>query len=390
MIRAFFARSVAFLKPFYQAVALNFGGRSPEVFIFVHIPQDLDMLLPLVMRLHKSTRYRVRVTVSSGTYEQSPRIGKSLIAAGIQPEILHRKAVMAGLQPQFGGAEAVITASESTADAHRMAYALTQKANREGIFTYTMQHGFENIGLTYSDEEYPIESILFGSQTLFTWVPVAELLNETPIETREKCTAVGCPKFVDAPGLSVQVPGKKADDRLVVVFENLHWARYSDRYRQRFLQDLEATVAACPDVIFLVKPHHAGMWLTKRYKGHLPDADNVIIADPKSLEWEAFTAPALIEVADMIITTPSTVAIDAGRAGCPVAVVAYDMDLPNYEPLPLLRSEEDWRSLCAKADRNSPKLTYLTQTFAETRLIPGDAVQRIVDRIAQDISAPSP
>ena len=332
------------------------------------------MLLPIATEITPD----VAVAVSDKAWNQSPRIGTLLKAAGIEPQIVSHKAAVAGLQPPLNHICAVVTASESTANAHKGAYTLTQRANQQGIPTYTMQHGYENVGITYFDDEYPVGRIMFASQTVFTWVPLDNIPPETPAETRQKCVAVGCPKFIDAPGLKASVPGKDPDAPLVAVFENLHWERYGDRYRQQFLSDLEASANAHPDVTFLVKPHHTGLWLTKRYQGKLPAASNLIIADPKDPQWEVFTAPALIDIADAVITTPSTVAIDAVRAQKHVAIVAYDMHLPAYEPLPLLRSQADWRSLILNLNETSA-----SQKFAQTRLVPGDAANKIVRCITQ-------
>lgn len=363
-------------------------GHQPKVLLFINLQQDLDMLLPLAVQLQQS-EFSLAIAVTDKVWERSPRIDKLLAANGIQPVVLSHKAVVAGLQPRLNGIRAVVTASESTANAHKGPHTLVKRANQKGIATYTMQHGYENVGLTYFDAEYPVGKIMFASQTFFTWGPVEKLPDETPEQTRKKCVAVGCPKFVDAPGLTVKIPGIKAEKRLAVVFENLHWSRYSDDYRQHFLQNLEQTALQRPDITFLVKPHHTGLWLTQRYQGKVPVADNLIVADPKAPKWEAFTAPALIEVADVVITTPSTVAIDAVRAACPVAVVAGDMALPNFEPLPLLRCGEDWRSLCtqvANSDNNErDRLIALTQKFSQTQLVPGNAVQKIIDKIALDL-----
>jgi hypothetical protein len=368
----------------------RFIGQGAKILLFINLPQDLDMLLPLAVRLQKSADYKIEVAVSDKAWNQSPRIGNLLLAAGIQPSVLNHKAVVAGLQPRLKGIRALITASESTANAHKGPYTLTQRANRLGIATYTMQHGFENVGLTYFDAEYPVGAILFASQTFFTWIPVDQLPAETPEQTRQKCVAVGCPKFVDAPYLAtgrapLKIPGHHAENRLVVVFENLHWSRYSDDYRQRFLKDLAQTALACPEVTFLIKPHHTGLWLTQRYQGEVPAAPNLVMADPKAPAWEAFTAPALIEMADAVITTPSTVAIDAVRARCPVAVVAYDLHLPNFEPLPLLHNGADWKQLCTEAHRHHPALLKPLEAFAQERLVPGDAVQKMVNRLALDL-----
>jgi hypothetical protein len=369
--------------------------RTPKILLFVSMPQDLDMLLPLAIRLHNSVDYQVEIAVIDKAWKQSPRIGNLLSTAGIESYVVSHRAVVAESQPRLTDIRAVVTASESTVNAHKLAYSLTQKANRLGILTYTLQHGFENIGLNYFDQEYPVGDVLFASQTVFTWIEVDQLPVETPAETKQKCIAVGCPKFIQAPDAhlgrnghktQLKIPGHTAHKRLVVVFENLHWSRYSDNYRQRFLQDLDQTALACPDITFLVKPHHTGLWLTHRYQGELPVASNLVIADPKASKWEAFTAPALIEMADAVITTPSTVAIDAVRAGCLVAVVAYDLDLSNFEPLPMLRNAADWEQLCIQAHRPNDAAVKLLEAFAQDRLVPGDAVQKIVDRLTQDLN----
>ncbi len=373
------------LNRFLRGIALS--GKS-KILLFVNLPQDLDMLLPLAERLKQVADHRLEVAVSDKSWQQSPRIGNLLKAAGIQPKILSHKAVVTGLQPSLRGVKALVTASESTANAHKGPYRLTQRANQAGIPTYTMQHGFDNVGLTYFDAEYPVGNIMFASQTFFTWGKVSELPLETPAATRAKCVAVGCPKFIDAPFVNVnasqQIPGHKAGNPLLVVFENLHWSRYSDDYRQQFLQDLEQTAIAHPHLTVLVKPHHTGLWLTQRYQGRLPAAENLLIADPKDPQWEAFTAPALIQIADAVITTPSTVAVDAARSHTPVAVVAYDLDLPNYEPLPLLRHQKDWQAVVAKMSDRHPQLEAV-EGFLRDRLIPGDAVGKVVAHITAHI-----
>ena len=372
------------LKSLFGALPSN----KPKILLFMNLPQDLDMLLPLAERLGKEEDYSLEVAVSEKAWNQSPRIDTLLKAAGIAPKILNHKAVVAGLQPGLQGVKAVVTASESTANAHKGPHTLTQRANQRGIYTYTMQHGFDNVGVTYFDEEYPVGRIMFASQTFFTWGRVDDLPAETPAETQAKCVAVGCPKFVDSPfakvGTAAQIPGSIPGSPLVVVFENLHWSRYDDDYRQRFLKDLERSAIAHPQTTFLVKPHHTGLWLTQRYRGKVPVANNLIVADPKDPRWEAFTAPALIEVADAVVTTPSTVAVDAARSLCPVAVVAYNLDLPSYKPLPLLRNGEDWRSFVEQAGSGQQNLTGV-EGFLRDRLIPGDAIGRMIDRITTDI-----
>jgi hypothetical protein len=176
---------------------------------------------------------------------------------------------------------------------------------------------------------------------------------------------------------------------LVGVFENLHWHRYDENYRARFLADLVETARNFKETTFLLKPHPAGRWLTQRYKGPLPDLENVIVANPGEAAWKAYTGSIIVGMADGIITTPSTVALDAARRGRPVAIAGYDLTLKNYDPLPILRSRKDWESfmtqICNVADRNN-QLTAVVSSFLRNALVPGDACRRILDYISNDIS----
>src|SRR3546814_15987011 len=63
------------------------------------------------------------------------------------------------------------------------------------------------------------------------------------------------------------------------------------------------------------------------------------------------------------ITTPSTVAVDMAQLGLPIAVVAYDLDLPTYEPLPLLRSIADWHSFLSAPVKRRPGIQTRAKPF---------------------------
>ncbi|NEQ55292.1 MAG: hypothetical protein F6K11_35105, partial [Leptolyngbya sp. SIO3F4] len=291
---------------------------QPAILFFMHFPQDLDLLQPLIEKTQQQVGIDTKVVVLDTLLEESPRVVQRLSAIGVQPSGVSRPSVLGGLQPRLGQVKAIITASESTAAPHKLPHVLAQRANRLGIQTYTLQHGFENVGLNYFDARFSPSATFFASQHIFTWGTVDMLPPEVLPETRAKCIAVGCPKHIKLPEPMVQVPNR--GESLVTIFENLHWDRYSDDFRRQFLVHLEKTALQFPNTSFLVKPHHAGLWLTKRYKGKLPDCENIVIADPRNPEWEPFTAPALIAISDAVITTPSTVALDAARAACPVAV----------------------------------------------------------------------
>jgi hypothetical protein len=178
--------------------------------------------------------------------------------------------------------------------------------------------------------------------------------------------------------------------RLVGVFENLHWHRYDENYRNSFLADLVATARNFKETTFLLKPHPAGRWLTQRYKGPLPDLENIIVANPSDPNWKAYTGPIIVGMADGVITTPSTIALDAARSGRPVAITGYELRLKNYEPLPVLRSRKDWESFINQlySDRadTGAELAALISSFLKDALVPGDACRRILDHISNDIS----
>ena len=350
--------------------------------------QDLDMILPLLKTIIQRHDLDYQVCATDWLVKESPRVDKSLRSLGVKYTILSRKGIRAGFQPRLGGIQALITAAESTAGPHRCAHAITKRANQAGIHTYTLQHGFENIGLTYFDEVEPPELIHFASQKIFTWGNISLLSPQALPETVARCIPLGCIKEVIPDTPPIEIPGK--GDYLVGVFENLHWHRYSDDYRQNFLKDLEKVALSFPNTTFLVKPHHAGKWLTKRYEGKLPQADNLVIANPQDPQWEAYTAAALIKYADGVITTPSTVAVDAARADCPVSVISYGLDLAIYEPLKLINSLTDWQDFVTQLQQPESKLAAQTKSrdFMAKNIIPGDAPGRMFDLIAADVAAP--
>jgi hypothetical protein len=188
---------------------------------------------------------------------------------------------------------------------------------------------------------------------------------------------LGNPKASPSPARGVELnQGHWA--RTVGVFENLHWHRFSDAYREQLLADLEAAAAEREDTLFLVKPHHAGRWLSTN-RGRLRERPNLVVVDPTDSAWEPHTAPSLIASTDLVLTTPSTVALDAARTGRPVAVLGYDLELPLYAPLPIIRSAAD---LDAFLDGPPDGALRLNEAFLRTAGLPGRADHRIAARIA--------
>jgi hypothetical protein len=288
--------------------------------------------------------------------------------------------VRLGLAPPLRGARALLTASESTAAPHRPAHILTLRANRAGVATFTVQHGLENLGLTYADAEYP--RVDFASRTLFIWGEPSTLVPEASSETRAKCIPLGRAwPAGSAPALA------RATGKRVAVFENLHWSRYPDSYRASFLEHLAAACRSFPDVEFLLRPHPAGQWLTALFQGRLPEAPNFTVAHPREAPWKDLTASSFYAASDAVITTPSTVALDAAHRGLPAAVASYGLPgMERYAPLPLLASAEDWTRFVKEALSSPADLVARGARFRDRVVLPEPrAARKIAERLLAQV-----
>jgi hypothetical protein len=276
----------------------------------------------------------------------------------------------------------VLTGADATVRAHKAGHRLASRARAEGLPTFTLQHGLENIGLSYKDHLHG-EDVRFAAGTIFTWSGPEALADWVGPETRAAVAPVGSPKAA-APAEPARL-GHGHWARVVGVFENLHWHRFSEDYRDRLLADLAAAAEAHPDTLFLVKPHPAGRWLSSN-TGRLPERPNLVVADPTDSAWEPHTAPALIAGMDAVLTTPSTVALDAARTGRPVAVLGYDLELPIYQPLPIIRSLDE---LEAFLDGDEADALERNEAFLQRAALPGRADHRIAAKIAEALREPA-
>ncbi|OWW02404.1 hypothetical protein ATY81_21800 [Rhizobium sp. R72] len=359
------------------------GTPRIKVLVLMDLIQDLDVILPIVERMQTDSRFALTVVITDWLDKISPRVSRELLARSLVPLVITKKDAIDGSEPDLSRISAVITACETNHPAHRVPHAVVRRANNRAIPTYTLQHGLENVGLTYfepyPDHDGPIE---MASSTILTWGPVENLPSEASPTTLARCFAVGTPK---APQPStVELPLHPKIGPIVAVFENLHWERFTDTYREAFIRDLLDVAAARPATTFLLKPHHAGRYLVKNSHllAHAPA--NIVLADPTVPPWEPYTASAIIGSVDAVITTPSTVALDAARAICPVAVAGYGIALPIYEPLPILTDACTWLNFIDGVSVASTDLQSRLEEFRMRHVIEGDAVGRILDRIAAD------
>lgn len=361
--------------------SLRRAGARIRLICLIDLVQDVDLVLPVAVAARDSGRFDVSICQTAWLRKVSPRAGALIADAGFEPLVVSRKAILLGMQPKLDHIDALLMASESTSAPHLFSHTLARRAKREGVRTFVMQHGLENLGLTYREEGRDVE---FASDHILTWGPPELLPAWVPEQRRTRCIGVGIakPAASNAPPLLPLVHEKRL---IVGVFENLHWDRYSPRYRAAFLRDLTATAMAYPDKLFVVKPHHAGQWLSKN-RAALAGAENILLADPADPAWERFTAGAIIERATAVITTPSTVALDAARLRCPAAVAGYDLDLPAYAPLQVLRGAGDWSTFLAQkvGDHRAGRLDNLDE-FRRRHVVMGDARAAILTAIEDQL-----
>lgn len=356
-----------------------------KVLFFLHLIQDLDVLKPILNSFSSASNLQVSVMVSHHLSRKSPRVLKYLNSLECEKSEVNTDLFAIRVYPKLDGCEALITASESTAKPHRAAYQLTQFANAQKIKTFTMQHGIENIGLTYFDELYTPDNVEFASNYIFTWCPKEGLHSKIKQSTQNKCVSIGRPNSNTVDVKMVEHLPSQYHKR-VMVFENLHWNRYSGLYRESFISDLKICVEEFKNILFVLKPHHDQRWSVKKNYAKRHKPANFICADPKDPQWEPFTAQDMVGSADLVVTTPSTVALDAAQNRVPTVIAGYDESTDFYKPLIRITSLMDWKKVLTDILHDNQVDFYrnIADEFADQFLVKDggvDAVLRYIQEV---------
>lgn len=367
----------------FQNAFGNFSQKDmlkvPEnpVLILLNLIQDLELAKPIISKL-EGLRSPFVVWISFSLARKAPAILSYLREKNILYFCLPDEVAL--LKPglfQVEKVRSLVTFAETNLGPHTFTHSLTKCANEANIPTFTIQHGYENVGLTYSDEVHNIQKISIAAKNILIWGEISTLHPEASPSIIQRITSIGCPKEVGV--FSSQVtPLDEIDSRVIGIFENLHWHRYSENYREQFLKSVKLCADKYPDIIFFIKPHPAGMWLTSRFKGSVPTAENIIIADPLSPSWDKYSINDFWKKMSAVISTPSTVILDAVREGLPTLVCGFDLQLENYSPLFIAKSTQEWFQFIDQLqDGNIQSLKEANQQFLNRTLVEGDAATRI-------------
>lgn len=337
--------------------------------------QDLDLICPVAEAASACPDLEVSIAILSKIAVPASRRLGNLRGRDARIDFWLGRDVLAGrLNLAPGEMDVAVTASDGAALGARYASSFVRAANRLGAVTINIQHGLDNSGLTYGPSA-AAKTVQFGSRFVLTWGGFDRLTEAANAETRAKVIPAGCPKRRLKRS---DVPDFPWNGRpIIAVFENLHWRRYDDAYRQSFVQDLIATARAAPDFLFLLKPHMGGQWFVRAQTLQgLPD--NLVVADPAAPAWRRFTADGFLAYAAGVITTPSTIALDAARYELPTALVAYGIRADNYAPLPRIERTEDWAAFVQQIRVGNGDIERV-RAFRDAAILPGDAVARILD-----------
>lgn len=354
------------------------GADPHRIVLLISRPQDVELLIGL----HDQARSRKELALSIWMLEKCarrfPDVLPMLEEKGVVVDQFVNNLRLLTIAQELMRADGFLSTVESTAAKHKLPYILTRMANAAGIATYTLQHGFENIGLTYRDQMHGPE-IKFAARTILTWGPTTELPSWVEKETRDKAIAVGCPKKFAI--VENKLAEKTGERPIVGVFDNLHWHRYDDKYRSAFLRDLQAIADQRREFRFILKSHPVSV--RKRDKdlaATLRSMDNLEVADLCE-RGKAWTTPWLLSQSLGVITTPSTIALDGALAKVPVAVARYGLDLDYYRPLSLFDNIEEWHGFLdgLTEEVGNSRLKLQGERFVGRVLVSGDPSEKILD-----------
>jgi hypothetical protein len=339
-------------------------ARRVRLLVYIDLVQDIDVLLPVLLESRTRPGLELGIVVARWLETAAPRVATLLRHHALPYRTLPRRRVIEGQGPLLWRVDGLLTASESDQDTHRAGQALTIRARRKGLATFTLQHGIDSL----SPPEAP--NIAFASETILTWFTSGGIPETVGPGTRARLVSVGRPVLSPEPGEARYDVG---------LFENLHAARYSDAEREEFRARAIGLIRQRPDLSFYIRPHPAGPGDAWTGSG-LDDRPNVTHASPAEAVRNPLSGRAAVAGARRVITTPSTVAFDAASADRPVAL-AFDGG-PLYSGLPVLQSDADWLDFAADTDTTSHRV------FLARFQVGTDPARAVIDHLMTILTRP--
>ena len=379
----FYADFIILIAPFYRLFHKTFckvhqGYLPRRIVLLVSRPQDIELLIGLYEKAQADRNLSSTFWVVNRSARRYPNVLTELRKKNAEIEMVVGIINLGKVLNKLMWTDIFLSTVESTAARYKMPNIITRLANAIGLSTYTLQHGFENSGLTYCNKIRG-PNVRFSAKTVLTWGPTEALPAWVSRETRDKAITVGCPKTLC---VTESVSSIEAGARPIIgVFDNLHWNRYDENYVASFLNHLEETAKRRQEFRFVLKSHPVSVRRrSKELTARLSSMENVDVADLLEREKSALMTPWLLTHALGLITTPSTIALDCALANTPVAVTRYELDLSYYFPLSLLESVDDWFEFLDHLTEKScyNRLKQNGECFRSRVLIPGDAAANIL------------
>ena len=237
----------------YKIIRKDQRGKRPKrIVLLVSRPQDIALLVGLHERAQGYNNLSLTFWVVRNCARRYPEILTELKGKNVSIEMVVSTFQLGKVLNKLMGTDVFLSTVEPTAARYRLPHILTRLANRAGLSTYILQHGFETIGLTYCDKIHGPE-VKFSAKTVLTWGPSKELPAWVSRDTRDKVVAVGCPiRLIITRNESSAETGERP---IIAVFDNLHWHRYDEKYVEIFLNHLEETARRRQEFRFVLKSH---------------------------------------------------------------------------------------------------------------------------------------
>ncbi len=314
---------------------------NPErLLVTINLIQDVPIALQ-VIDLAVSKNVGVSVLVGSQAVDNGSLILRDLAERAVPIRFIDLDQDNLTDPRWLENATILFCPSESSAVSHNLTHQLSSTANEYGVRTFTIQNGFEQAGLTFQDPDVGV--CKFNSKTIFTWQKRSSLPHFISDDVRARCVGVG--RLVpQAARRYTKLTAPIIDHFDVAIFENLHWGRYDQAYRDAFLEWCSRIALDFPSYRVLLQPHPAGRW-TDRHRSDQPFPENLTVTKYQGRAYDFEQTAAVLASVTRVISSPSTILVDAAEAGCAVAVAVHGAEEnSDYSPIRNLRNYEDWKA----------------------------------------------